>query len=72
MKSADHVPQSLHHEHRHHLAQERGQASPTLAATDELTMERTFGGGFTIALRLKPDRRRLVTPVDPANERRRR
>ena len=29
-------------------------------------------GGATITLRPKPDRRRLVTPVDPANERRRR
>jgi hypothetical protein len=29
-------------------------------------------GGFTITLRIKPDRRCLVTRVDPANERRRR
>lgn len=33
---------------------------------------RTQHGGFTITLRVKPDRRSVVTPVDPEHERRRR
>jgi hypothetical protein len=32
---------------------------------------RTQHGGVTVSLRIKPDRRRLITRVEPVNERRR-
>jgi hypothetical protein len=42
------------------------------AAGQERSSNEIGHGGFTITLRIKPDRRCLVTRVDPANERRRR
>jgi hypothetical protein len=52
------------------MAHETRQAGRT-AGAHERSSNRTRHGGFTVTLRLKPDRRCLVIPVDPANERRR-
>ena len=53
-------------EGRHHTGQEPVEAGPTMGTMDELPSARA---GFS--LRVKPDRRRLVIPVDPAIDRRR-
>lgn len=53
------------------IAYETRQAGRT-AGAHEGSFNRTRHGGFTITLRIKPDRRCLITRVDPANERRRR
>jgi hypothetical protein len=53
-------------EGRHHMGQEPVEAGPTMGTMDELPSARA---GFS--LRIKPDRRRLVIPVDPAIDRRR-
>jgi hypothetical protein len=52
------------------MAHESRQSGRT-GAGHERASYRTQHGGMTITLRIKPDRRRLVIPVDPANERRR-
>jgi len=54
------------------LAHESRQSGRTTGGGHERSPYRTQHGGFTITLRVKPDRRCLITRVDPANERRRR
>ena len=53
-------------EGRHHTGHEPREAGPTMAAMNELPSARA-----AVSFRIKPDRRRLVIPVDPAIERRR-
>jgi hypothetical protein len=53
------------------MAHERRHAGRTTGDGHERSSNRTRHGGFTITLRIKPDRRCLVTQVDPASERRR-
>ena len=53
------------------MAHESRQSGRASGAGHERSSYRTQHGGVTITLRIKPDRRCLVTPVDPANERRR-
>jgi hypothetical protein len=53
------------------MAHESRQSGRAPGAGHERASYRTQHGGITITLRIKPDRRRLVTPVDPASERRR-
>jgi hypothetical protein len=54
------------------MAHERRHAGHTTGDGLERSSNRTRHDGFTVTLRIKPDRRRLVTHVDPASERRRR
>jgi hypothetical protein len=54
------------------MAHERRYAGRTTGDGHERSSNRTRHGGFTVTLRIKPDRRRLVTPIDPASERRHR
>jgi hypothetical protein len=49
---------------------ERRQSGRTMGAGDDRLSCRLQHGGVTITLRIKPDRRRVVTRVDPENERR--
>jgi hypothetical protein len=51
------------------MAHERRHAGGT-GDGHERSSNRTRHGGFTVTLRIKPDRRCLVTPIDPASERR--
>jgi hypothetical protein len=53
-------------EERYHTGHEPGGAGPTMAAVDELPSARA-----AFSFRIKPDRRRLAIPVDPAADRRR-
>jgi hypothetical protein len=66
MKKATHGFGGGYEEGRHHTSHEPGETSPTMAAMDELPSARA-----AFSFRVKPDRRRLVIPVDPAFERRR-
>jgi hypothetical protein len=61
----------LFRDDRPQIAHETRQAG-RMAGAHERSSNRTRHGGFTITLRVKPDRRCLITRVDPANERRRR
>ena len=53
------------------MAHESRQSGRMTGGGHERSSNRTRHGGFTITFRIKPDRRRVVTPVDPAHERRR-
>ena len=52
------------------MAHESRQSGRMASGGRERSSNRTRHGGFTITLRIKPDRRCLVTPIDPASERR--
>jgi hypothetical protein len=53
------------------MAHERRHAGRTTGGEGrERSSTRTRHGGFTVTLRIKPDRRCLVTKFDPASERR--
>ena len=54
------------------MTHESRQSGRGTGAVHERSSNRTRHGGFTTTFRIKPDRRCVVTPVDPANERRRR
>lgn len=53
------------------MAYESRQAGRATGAGHERSYRTQHGGG-AVTLRIKPDRRCVVTPVDPADERRRR
>jgi hypothetical protein len=53
------------------MAYESRHARRTTGDGHERSSNRTRHGGFIITLRIKPDRRCLVTQVDPESERRR-
>lgn len=55
---------------RPQMAHDTPQAGRT-AGAHEQAFNRTRHGRLTITLRVKPDRRCVITRVDPANERRR-
>ena len=54
------------------MAHESRQSGRMPSGGHDRPSNRTRHGGFTPLLRIKPDRRCLVTHVDPASERRRR
>jgi hypothetical protein len=54
------------------MAHESRHAGRTSGAGHEGSSRQTRHGGLTVTLRIKLDRRCLVTHVDPASERRRR
>ena len=62
----DHLFRDDHSEMPH----ESRHAGRTPSDGHEPSSNRTRHGGFTVTLRIKPDRRRLVSPIDPASERR--
>ena len=57
---------------RPQMAHETRQAGRAAGHRQGRSSNEIRHGGFTITLRIKPDRRCLITRVDPANERRRR
>jgi hypothetical protein len=52
------------------MAHECRHAGRTTGDAHERSSKGTRHGGFTITFRIKPDRRCVVTPIDPASERR--
>jgi len=66
MKKVIHGFVSGYREEHHHTSHEPAEGGPTLGAMDELPSARA-----AFSFRIKPDRRRLAIPVDPAADRRR-
>jgi hypothetical protein len=67
MTIEDHCPDELAE-----MACESGQDDQTAGTTHDHSSNTTAGGSSTCTWRIKPDRRCLVSLVDPAHERRRR
>ena len=57
---------SGYQEERYHTSHEPAEGGPTMGAMNELPSARA-----AFSFRIKPDRRRLAIPVDPAADRRR-
>ena len=62
----------LRHEEGCEMAHESRRSGRATSAAGERSCARTAHGDIRVTLRIKPDRRCLVTHVDPASERRRR
>ena len=72
MNKDDNQLAHLCQEERFEIAHESRLSEPATSAAHDRSSTRTAHGGLTVTLRIKPDRRCLVTPVDPNSERRRR
>jgi hypothetical protein len=62
----------LGQDERCETAHESHQSGSTTSASHEQSSTRTAPAGLTITLRIKPDRRSLVSRAGPAREQRRR
>ena len=71
MTIEDRALEDLFRDDHPEMAHESRQSGRGTGAGHERSFNRTRHGGFTATFRIKPDRRCVVTPVDPANERRR-
>lgn len=72
MSSQQPEPRNLFRNEHLDGTHESRQSGRTTGVGHERSPYRTQRGGATVTLRIKPDRRRAVTQVDPENERRRR
>jgi hypothetical protein len=57
-------------ENRRAMAPQRSETSMAADPAHPSTLDRATRDRFTVTLRIKPDRRRAVTRIDPARERR--
>jgi hypothetical protein len=72
MTDEDPAKHDLFHDDHSGMTHESRHAVRSEGDEYERSSNRTPRGGSTITLRIKPDRRCLVTQVDPASERRQR
>jgi len=70
MTIEDPEPDHLFRDDHPEMPHESRHAGRTPGDGHERSSNRTRHGGFAVTLRIKPDRRCLVTPIDPASERR--